>query len=106
MNNTQDKDVSIEPKDGLTASGSITALGYNDWLAGLKAKVRQVQLKAAIAVNQELLAFYWELGADIIEKQKNTSWGDGFLRELSRDLMKEFPEIKGFSKRNLELIRQ
>ena len=106
MNNAQDKNISIEPKGGLTASGSITALGYNDWLAGLKAKVRQVQLKAAIAVNQELLAFYWELGADIIEKQKTTSWGDGFLRELSRDLMKEFPEIKGFSKRNLELIRQ
>lgn len=106
MHNTQDKDVSIEPKGGLTASGSRTALGYSDWLAGLKAKVRQVQLKAAIAVNQELLAFYWELGADIIEKQKNTSWGDGFLKELSRDLMKEFPEIKGFSLSNIKYIRQ
>jgi predicted nuclease of restriction endonuclease-like (RecB) superfamily len=79
---------------------------YKNWLAELKSKVLQVQLKAAVAVNQELLRFYWELGADIVEKQKNAAWGDGFLKQLSQDLMAEFPAIKGFSKRNLELIRQ
>ena len=79
---------------------------YKNWLAGLKSKVRQVQLKAAVAVNQELLNFYWELGADIVEKQKAATWGKGFLKQLSQDLMVEFPEMKGFSRRNLELIRQ
>lgn len=79
---------------------------YTDWLKALKAKVRQVQLSAAIKVNQELLLFYWELGSDILERQKNATWGDGFLTQLSKDLSAEFPEIKGFSKRNLEFIRQ
>ncbi len=79
---------------------------YKNWLTGLKAKVRQVQLKAAVAVNQELLNFYWELGAEVVQKQKETSWGDGFLKQLSHDLMVEFPEIKGFSERNLKYIRQ
>ncbi|MBL8028108.1 MAG: DUF1016 family protein [Fibrobacteres bacterium] len=83
-----------------------TSTDYHSWLLNLKTRLRKVQLKAAQAVNRELLHFYWELGADIVEKQQNTTWGDGFLQQLSRDLMSEFPAIKGFSRRNLELIRQ
>ncbi|OGV39091.1 MAG: hypothetical protein A2020_13420 [Lentisphaerae bacterium GWF2_45_14] len=79
---------------------------YSAWLKELKDKIRSVQLKAAVAVNSELLYFYWELGADIVEKQASAKWGDGFLNKLSHDLMDEFPDMKGFSKRNLELIRQ
>lgn len=79
---------------------------YKHWLGELKSRIRNVQLKAAISVNKELLGFYWELGSDIVRKQAATSWGDGFLKQLSADLMSEFPEMKGFSKRNLELIRQ
>jgi predicted nuclease of restriction endonuclease-like (RecB) superfamily len=79
---------------------------YKKWIVELKVKVRQVQLKAAVAVNQQLLTFYWELGTEIIERQKNVAWGEGFLKHLSQDLMSEFPEIKGFSERNLRLIRQ
>jgi predicted nuclease of restriction endonuclease-like (RecB) superfamily len=79
---------------------------YSQWLKELKNKIRSVQLKTAIKVNFEMLNFYWELGADIAEKQAVAKWGDGLLTNLSRDLMKEFPEVKGFSKRNLELIRK
>lgn len=52
----------------------------------------------------ELLQLYWDLGKDILEKQKNTRWGDGFLKQLSQDSTMEFPEMKGFSVRNLQLI--
>ena len=79
---------------------------YSNWLKGLKQKVRLVQIKAAVKINSELLLFYWELGQDIVDKQKNTKWGDGFLKQLSLDLSSEFPDMKGFSKRNLELIRK
>jgi predicted nuclease of restriction endonuclease-like (RecB) superfamily len=79
---------------------------YKNWLKDLKLRIRSIQLKAAISVNRELLQFYWELGADIVQKQANSHWGDGFLQQVSVDLMAEFPEMKGFSKRNLELIRQ
>lgn len=79
---------------------------YKTWLKSLKAQVKQAQLKAAVQVNTILLEFYWNLGADILEKQKTAKWGDGFLKQLSSDLSAEFPEIKGFSYRNLVLIRQ
>ena len=60
----------------------------------------------ALAINTELLRLYWRMGADICEKQKSASWGDGWLKELSRELVAEFPDMKGLSYRNLKYIRQ
>ena len=79
---------------------------YRAWLGELKSRFRQVQLKAAVAVNTALLQFYWELGADIVTRQAQADWGSGFLKQLSADLMHEFPEMKGFSASNLKYIRQ
>jgi predicted nuclease of restriction endonuclease-like (RecB) superfamily len=79
---------------------------YKTWLADLKNKVRKAQIKAAVKVNTELLMLYWELGADIVSKQSETKWGDGFLSQVSSDLMAEFPQIKGFSLSNLKYIKQ
>jgi DUF1016 N-terminal domain len=83
-----------------------SASDYQPWLLDLKTRFRHVQLKAAVAVNTELLQFYWELGADILAQQASQPWGSGFLEKLSQDLMQEFPDVKGFSKRNLEQIRR
>lgn len=80
--------------------------GYGPWLVELKGRYRQIQLKAAVAVNNALLAFYWELGSDIVQRQSHAAWGQGFLTQLSADLMREFPGVAGFSKRNLEQIRR
>jgi predicted nuclease of restriction endonuclease-like (RecB) superfamily len=79
---------------------------YLDWLKRLKEKVRLAQIKAATAVNTTLLRFYWDLGADIIDKQKNSNWGEGFIKRLSKDLSSEFPTMKGFSYTNIKYIRQ
>jgi DUF1016 N-terminal domain len=79
---------------------------YRQWLADIKGRYRQVQLKAAMVVNTAVLEFYWDLGADIVTRQSNTAWGQGFLTQLSADLMAEFPGVAGFSKRNLEQMRR
>ena len=79
---------------------------YKEWIGSLKQRFQQAQIKAAVKVNSTLLEFYWELGADIVEKQKTAAWGSGFLKQLSKDMMTEFPDIKGFSFRNLKFIRQ
>jgi hypothetical protein len=70
---------------------------YKKWFADIKLKVRNAQIKAVVKVNTELLSLYWELGADIVEKQKNAKWGDGLIDQLSKDLSQEFPDMKGFS---------
>lgn len=79
---------------------------FKSWVSQLKQDIRSAQIRAAIKVNTELLRLYWRMGADIYEKQKFASWGDGWLKELSRELMTEFPDMKGFSHRNLKYIRQ
>lgn len=78
---------------------------YRQWLLALKNNIRQCQIKAALNVNRELLSLYWQLGKEIVEKQETAQWGDGFIAQLSKDLSNEFPEMKGWSERNLRSIR-
>ena len=85
---------------------NIQTTEYKEFIQKIKEKARQAQIKASVRVNRTLLEFYWELGADIVEKQKTARWVSGFLKQISYDLMIEFPDMKGFSKRNLELIRK
>ena len=84
----------------------ILDIQYNNWLKSLKRKIKSAQLKAAVAVNTQLLELYWDMGKDIAQKQKEANWGDAILEQLSIDLKLAFPQIKGFSKRNLYAIKQ
>jgi predicted nuclease of restriction endonuclease-like (RecB) superfamily len=79
---------------------------YKSWLKELKLSFRSRQIKASLKVNQELLFFYWDLGVGILEKQEKVEWGQGLIRQLSLDLKREFPDVKGFSERNLKYVRQ
>ena len=79
---------------------------YKQWLIDLKRKIRQSQIKAAVKINTELLCLYWELGHDIVSLQMEATWGSGFFEQLSRDLKKEFPDMKGFSYSNLKYCKQ
>jgi predicted nuclease of restriction endonuclease-like (RecB) superfamily len=77
---------------------------YKNWIKEIKAKIRTTQLKAAVAINSSLIEFYWDLGKMIAEKQ--TAWGTQFLERLSKDLKEDFPDMEGFSVRNLKYCRQ
>jgi predicted nuclease of restriction endonuclease-like (RecB) superfamily len=72
---------------------------YKKWLADLKSRIRQSQIKAAIAVNSALIEFYWDLGKMITEKEP--VWGSKFIEQLANDLKMEFPDMQGLSRRNL-----
>ena len=84
--------------DGITTLSS----DYRLWIGEIKHRVRQCQIKASVKVNTELLQLYWDIASDIVAKQKNARWGDGFLKQISKDLTEDFPEMKGFSVRNLQ----
>src|SRR5690554_4622184 len=76
---------------------------YRSWLIDLKDQIRKVQVKAALSVNAAMIGFYYELGEKISTKQ--TAWGSKFIERLSKDLKESFPDMKGFSPRNLKYIR-
>ncbi len=74
-------------------------------LDGLKTRIRTAQIRAALAVNQELLVLYWHIGCEILVQQQEQGWGSKTIERLSRDLKREFPDMKGFSPRNLRYMR-
>lgn len=79
--------------------------GYADWLASLKTRIHHARQRAALAVNQELIGLYWQIGRDILQRQAEQGWGTKVIDRLSRDLRMAFPEMKGFSPRNLKYMR-
>ncbi len=79
---------------------------YKIWLTELKSKIRQTQIKAAITVNTEMILLYWDIGRQIVEKQKNAKWGSGFINQLSEDLRNDFPDVSGFSTDNIRFMKR
>lgn len=79
--------------------------GYPAFLADLKERVRSAQQRAVLSVNRELVLLYWQLGRDILTRQQSEGWGSKVIDRLSRDLRAAFPDMRGFSPRNLKYMR-
>lgn len=79
---------------------------YNAFVERIKQRIRTAQYEALKAVNRELINLYWDIGADIIKKQKQLAWGKSVVKNLAQDLQKEFPGIQGFSAQNLWRMKQ
>lgn len=91
----------LKPNDGSLQLDQ----NYKHFLSGIKERLRTAQIRATLAANSELIQFYWELGNDLVEKQKNHQWGSGFLEQFSHDMRQAFPEMQGFSVTNLKRMR-
>jgi predicted nuclease of restriction endonuclease-like (RecB) superfamily len=78
---------------------------YINFVNSIKDKIYKSQYEALKAVNKQLIELYWELGKLIVEKQEEEQWGKSIVEQLAKDLKAEFPNIKGFSSRNLWNMR-
>jgi len=81
-------------------------IDYQSIFIELKKKILTSQLKALRAVNKELVMLYWEIGNTILQNQSQKGWGTKIIDTLSKDLREAFPNMKGFSIRNLKYMRQ
>ncbi|WP_416770660.1 PDDEXK nuclease domain-containing protein [Pseudomonas sp. RHF3.3-3] len=79
--------------------------GYGDWLADLKGRIHTAQQRATLAVNRELVLLYWQIGHEILTRQVQEGWGAKVIERLAQDLRTAFPDMKGFSPRNLKYMR-
>ena len=77
---------------------------FVEWVASLSKKYRQAQIKAAVRVNSELIAFHLELGEEINNSSFKKKYGSEFFKNLSNELTRELQNVKGFSPRNLAYI--
>lgn len=88
-----------------TTSLSLTK-DYKALLQEIKNRIKTTRLRAALAANQEVVKFYWEIGKLIIRKQKESNWGDKLIEALAIDLKKSFPDTQGFSRSNLHGMKK
>jgi predicted nuclease of restriction endonuclease-like (RecB) superfamily len=79
--------------------------GYDELLAQIKERIRTAQLRAAVAVNRELIELYWQIGQSIVDRQRSDGWGKSVVEKLAEDLKAEFPGMTGFSPRNVWRMR-
>ena len=92
-------------REELSKTAPEIVAGYATFLGDLKDRIRKAQVRAALSVNRELILLYWQIGLGILERQRTERWGSKVIDQLSRDLRREFPAIKGFSLRNLKYMR-
>ncbi|MEZ4653050.1 MAG: PDDEXK nuclease domain-containing protein [Candidatus Eisenbacteria bacterium] len=83
-----------------------TPSDYAAFLGSLKERIRNARVRAALAVNSELILLYWLIGRDILARQAEAGWGAKVIAQLADDLRREFPDMKGLSARNLQYMRQ
>jgi predicted nuclease of restriction endonuclease-like (RecB) superfamily len=79
---------------------------YKELLKNIKNQIINSRNNAILAVNKELIILYWNIGNIIIKTQQEEGWGSKFIQRLSKDLREEFPDMKGFSERNLKYMRK
>jgi predicted nuclease of restriction endonuclease-like (RecB) superfamily len=83
----------------------VVAQSYDEFLEKIKERIRNAQVKAALAANAELILHYWEVGSDILINQKKQGWGAKVIDHLAADVARDFPTLGGYSVRNLKYMR-
>ncbi|MCW7754953.1 PDDEXK nuclease domain-containing protein [Desulfobotulus sp. H1] len=79
---------------------------YTNFLKQIKQRVKTERLKAVLSANAAQILMYWDIGRDILEKQEQSGWGARIIDRLSTDLREVFPDMNGFSVRNLKDMRK
>lgn len=80
--------------------------GYSGFLTQVKQKIHHSRLKAVLSANVAQTLLYWEMGHEILRKQQQAGWGAKVIDRLAYDLKTAFPEMNGFSARNLKYMRK
>jgi hypothetical protein len=78
---------------------------YAAWLESVKARVHAARSRPALSVNSEMIQLYHSIGSDILERQTHQGWGSKVIARAADDLKAAFPDMKGFSVRNVKYMR-
>ena len=79
---------------------------YVEWLADVKARFHQNQIKASIRVNTTMLEFYWSIGRDLVALRAEERWGAGVVKQFALDMQQAFPDMSGFSLTNVKYMKR
>ena len=79
---------------------------YIEWLKEIKNRYLNIRNRVALQASYGALEFNWLLGRDIAQKNAESRWGSGVVNQLCLDFKSTFPDVRGFSVRNLYYMKE
>ena len=86
--------------------GMLADKDYVEWVADVKHRYRQSQVRASVRVNTTMLEFYWSVGRDLVRMRAEEKWGAGVVKQFALDMRQAFPNETGFSFTNVKYMKQ
>lgn len=74
---------------------------YQPFLDRIVSKIQSARYEMLKSVSKQTVLLYWEIGRSVSEQMQNAGWGKSIVEQLSKDLQREYPGIRGFSSRNI-----
>jgi predicted nuclease of restriction endonuclease-like (RecB) superfamily len=95
----------MEKGSGKAGGGVPQTVAYTEFLEDLRSRIRTARMRATLSVHRELLQLYWDIGREIVRRQESEGWGSSVIQQISADLKKSFPAVRGFSESNIWRMR-
>lgn len=79
---------------------------YLKFIEEVKAEIRKQRISVVLNANSGMICLYWSIGKAIMKKQEEEGWGAKVIDRMSKDIKDAFPEMSGFSPRNIKYMRK
>lgn len=79
---------------------------YLDFIEEIKKEIQNQRISVVLNANSSMLCLYWDIGKAILQKQKEEGWGAKVIDRMAKDLKDAFPDMSGFSPRNIKYMRK
>jgi predicted nuclease of restriction endonuclease-like (RecB) superfamily len=98
------------PKDGVLIPVAVSLAempdSYTDLRDAVIRKIKENRVRIAVQANTGMIELYWDIGNEILRRQQAEGWGAKVIDRLSKDLKEAFPDMQGFSPRNLGSMKK
>ena len=79
---------------------------YLSFIEEVKAEIQKQRISVVLNANSSMICLYWNIGRAILKKQEEEGWGAKVIDRMAKDLKDAFPEMFGFSPRNIKYMRK
>ena len=97
-------------KDGVIFSVAPNLIEMSDsymkFIEEIKTQIQTRRLSVVMNANSSMICLYWTIGKAILDKQQAEGWGAKVIDRMAKDLKDAFPEMSGFSPRNIKYMRK
>ena len=79
---------------------------YFRFIEEIKNEIKNRRISVVLSANSSMICMYWNIGRAVLEKQNQQGWGTKVIDRMAKDLKEAFPEMSGFSPRNIKYMRK